>query len=325
MVGRMPEGRGSRLERSLTAARQYYLAGRTMDQIARSLGTSRSTVSRLLVDARETGIVDIRIQSPDERSGVLERRIRERHGITAHVVPSTEAMTEVERLDGVAARAAHILTRHVESNMVVGLAWGSTMSVVSRMLPPKETRNTVVVQLNGAGNTQSTGVDYSSEILRRFGDAFSARVEQFPVPAFFDDPATREAMWRERSTQRVLGLQSRMDLALFSLGTPAASLPSRVYVGGYLSQADYRSLREDRVIGDLATVFFRADGSWRDIRLNARATGPDPERILRVPRRVCVAAGTAKAASLRAALAAGFVTDLVVDESLADALLDAGR
>src|SRR5690606_27925117 len=127
-----------------------------------------------------------------------------------------------------------------------------------------------------------------------------------------DDPATRDAMWRERMTKRVLGLQARMDMALFSVGSPSADVPSHVYVGGYLDETDYASLAADRAVGDVATVFFRADGSWRDVRLNARATGPSLDRLRRVPRRVCIAAGRHKVPAMRGAFAAGLIADIVV-------------
>ncbi|WOF21593.1 sugar-binding domain-containing protein [Microbacterium betulae] len=323
MVWEETSGPDAKLVQALKAAQLYYMQDRTMEAIARELGTSRSTVSRLLSHARDTGLVDIRVNSPFERGGLLEQRIRTRYRVAAHVVPMPATVRDLDRLDRVSLTAARLLTQFVDSQMVVGVAWGSTLSAVSRHLPQKETHNTTFVQLNGAGNTQTTGVEYSSEILQRFGQAFGANVQQFPVPAFFDDPATREAMWRERSTRRVLDLQTRMDLALFSLGSPSAEVPSRVYVGGYLDDADYRSLAEDRVIGDVATVFFRADGSWRDVRLNARATGPALDRLRRVPRRICVVAGAHKLASLHAAMSMGLVTDVVLDETLATRLLEA--
>ena len=47
-----------------TAASMYYLQGETMDVIAKHLGTSRSTVSRLLKQARETGLVRISLAQP---------------------------------------------------------------------------------------------------------------------------------------------------------------------------------------------------------------------------------------------------------------------
>jgi DNA-binding transcriptional regulator LsrR (DeoR family) len=314
--------RDRKLIAALTAAQLYYMQDQTMEVIARELGTSRSSVSRLLSFAREVGLVDIRIHSPLERLGMLEQRLNERHGITAHIAPIPERVSEVERLERVALTAGRLLTQFVESNMVVGVAWGSTISAVSRSLLPKETHGTTFVQLNGAGNTQTSGLEYSSDILQRFGYAFGAQVEQFPVPAFFDSPDTRDAMWRERSTRRVLAFQAKMDVAVFGLGSPQADVPSRVYVGGYLGRDDYRSLEEDAVIGDVATVFFRADGSWRDIRLNARSTGPGLDRLRRVPRRVCVVSGAAKFGSLRAAIGAGLITDVVLDDALARRLLD---
>jgi DNA-binding transcriptional regulator LsrR (DeoR family) len=171
--------------------------------------------------------------------------------------------------------------------------------------------------MNGAGSYLTTGIDYTSEILRRFGDAYGAKVQQFPVPAFFDDPDTRLALWRERSTRRVLDIQSRMDLALFGLGSPFAGVPSQVYIGGYLDEADFASLTEEDIVGDVATVFYRADGSWRDVSLNRRATGPAFDELRRVARRVCVVAGEQKVPSLRGALAARLITDLVIDEGAA--------
>jgi DNA-binding transcriptional regulator LsrR (DeoR family) len=100
------------------------------------------------------------------------------------------------------------------SGMTMGVAWGSTTAAVSRNLVPRPLRDSRVVQLNGAGNTLTTGVTYSGEILRRFGEAYGATVEQFPVPAFFDDPSAKETLWRERSTKRIFNIQSSMDVVL---------------------------------------------------------------------------------------------------------------
>ena len=306
---------------ALTAAQMYYLQNLTMDAIARELKTSRSSVSRLLAHARDTGLVNIQINSPLERGGQLEQEIARRFKVTTHVVPIPETTSDVDRLELVGMTAARLLGRYVDSNMTVGVAWGSTLSAISRHLVRKDTHNTVIVQLNGAGNTQTTGIDYASEILQRFGATFSAQIQQFPVPAFFDDPQTKEALWRERSTKRVLEIQSRMDVAVFGLGSPFAEVPSHVYIGGYLDAQDYRSLSADKVVGDVATVFFRQDGSWKDVALNARGTGVHFDRLRRVARRVCVVSGSQKLASLRGALAAQLMTDLVIDEGLARRLV----
>lgn len=309
---------------AVKAAQMYYMQDLTMGAIADELRVSRSSVSRLLSHARDTGLVEIQIRSPQERGSRLEHEILDRFQTTAYIVPTAASLSDVDRLERVAMTAARLFNRFVDSNMTVGLAWGSTLSAISRHLQQKEVHNTTVMQINGAGNTETTGIDYASEILQRFGRAYAARVQHFPVPAFFDDPNTKDALWRERSTQRVLDMQARLDVALFGLGSPFAEVPSHVYIGGYLDAADYHSLSVDRVVGDVATVFYREDGSWTDVALNARGSGMGFDRLRKVARRVCVVSGTQKLASLRGALAAGLVTDLVLDEGLARKLVAAG-
>ncbi|MFP7761461.1 sugar-binding transcriptional regulator [Marisediminicola sp. LYQ85] len=307
---------------ALAAAHLYYLQDLTMDAIASELNTSRSSVSRLLSFARSTGLVDIQIKSPLSGITHLQNEIQNRYTVTAHIVPVPDHASEVDRLERVALSAARILGSFIDSNMTMGIAWGSTMTAMSRHLVSKPIHNAQIVQLNGAANTRTTGIVYASEILRRFGDAYSAYVQYFPVPAFFDDPATKRALWQERSTRYVLGVQATMDIALFGIGSPDADVPSHVYTSGYLDDDDVRLLREENVVGDVATIFLREDGSWRDISLNARATGPDLDTLRQVARRVCVSSGTSKLLALKGALAAGLMTDIIIDESTARALLD---
>jgi len=306
---------------ALTASQLYYLQDLTMDAIAQELHTSRSSVSRLLSHARATGLVDIQIRSPLDAPSRLEQEILARFAVTAHVVPVPDQANDVDRLERVALSVARILGQYFDSNMIMGIAWGSTMNAISRHITPKPTHNSQIVQLNGAGNMSTTGLGYASEILGRFGTAFGAHVQQFPVPAFFDDPETKNALWRERSMARLIEMQGRLDVALFGLGSPFSVVPSHVYAGGYLEPDDYESLSRAGVVGDVATVFFRADGSTDNIPLNARGTGPNFAVLQRTPRRICVVSGNSKLPSLRGALRAHLITDLFLDEGTARALV----
>ena len=123
-------------------------------------------------------------------------------------------------------------------------------------------------------------------------------------------------------TSDLLDLQAAMDVAIFGIGSPFAEVPSHVYQGGYLERADYQALSRDGVVGDVATVFYRADGSTDGIAMNARGTGPDFATLRRAPRRICVVSGRAKLPSLTGALAAGLITDLIVDEGTARGLVE---
>lgn len=300
-----------------TAAELYYVQNLTMDSIARELQTSRSTVSRLLAKAREVGLVEIRIMSWDDQASTLQRSISDLWKLRAHVIPVPQFVSESERLHRVAMSTAHVLGQAMASNMVLGVAWGPAADAVSRHLQPQSTQNTLVVQLNGMTSSRYGGIDHSSAVLARFAEAFGADLHHFPVPAFFDEAATRLAMWRDRSVQRILQLQTKVDIALVGLGSPQSELENPVYSGEYLSAADVSALTQSGVVGDLANVFYRADGSYRDIAVNARSSGPDFTQFCRIPRRIAVVSGRSSLLSLRGAVAAGLITDLFIDEPTA--------
>lgn len=303
------------------AATMYYLQDETMEGIARRLGVSRSTVSRLIKAARESGLVRIVVRPEhDPQAGVAER-IQELFGVHTHVVPVRMGATDLQRLEQVALVTARLLGEWFDDEMILGVAWGTTVAAVARHLGKKPTRGSAVVQLNGAANTHTSGLEYASTIISAFGDAFEAEVHHFPVPAFFDFPETKAAMWRERSVRRVLAVQERADVALFGVGALAGQVPSHVYSAGYLDDADIRALATARVVGDVCTVFLREDGSYRDVEVNQRATGPSPRDLARIARRVCAVAGEAKVVPLIAAMRAGTMTDLVIDEGTARRLV----
>ena len=75
------------------AARLYFIDDRSQDDVAAILGTTRSNVSRMLRQARDLGIVEIRIVDPTGRDQQLEAALRDRFGLAdARVVePGPEA------------------------------------------------------------------------------------------------------------------------------------------------------------------------------------------------------------------------------------------
>jgi DNA-binding transcriptional regulator LsrR (DeoR family) len=302
------------------AATMYYDQGATMEMIARRLGVSRSSVSRLLKRARETGLVEITIHLPGSESAGVARRLAARFGVASHIVPVVRGASEAEVLDQVARAAGRLLTALLQPGQTVGVAWGVTTAAVARNTAAHPISGLTLVQLNGSTTVASSGLDYAGDILSRLAAAFDASVLAFPVPAFFDYEETRRAMWRERSVRRVLTAQAGAALALFSVGAPGGEVRSHVYVGGYLDASDRAALKRDGVVGDVCTVFLRADGTFAGIGLNQRASGPTPSQLAAIPQRVCVVAGRHKAVALLAALRAGVVTHLVVDEGTAQAL-----
>jgi DNA-binding transcriptional regulator LsrR (DeoR family) len=318
----MPEESADLDALAIRIARLYYYQGLTTVAIAEELGSSRSTVSRLLSRARDKGLVEIHIHDPQDHPARIETRIKERFGLAvAKVVAVPEAAGERVWLQRVASHAAGYLNTLVDSGMVIGVAWGTTVKAIAECLTPKPVADLNIVQLNGSGTAQAMDSTIGSDILQRFAQNYGAHPHAFPVPAFFDFAETKSALWRERSVKRLLALQRRADILLYSIGAFSTQVPSLVHDGGFLGRTDIRRLQQDRVVGDIATVFFRADGSHEDVQLNARASGPDLKLLQRARHSICVVSGTGKVQGLRAALRGGFINELVIDEPTARLLL----
>jgi DNA-binding transcriptional regulator LsrR (DeoR family) len=311
-----------KIDKAIKVARLYYYQNMTSEEIAQEMGVSRSTVSRLLTFAKKEGLVHIRITTPTREPFELEKKIVDYFKIkNAHVVPVPDIAGEAIWLDRVAHYTANHLNTLFGSEMLLGIAWGSSLSAISKHLLRKSTHNSQIVQLNGAGNTQSMGINYASEIIMRFAENYQARAHLFPVPTFFDYAGTKNALWRERSIKRLLNLQERADILLYSIGAVNAGIPSHVYSGGYLEENDYLELKREHIAGDIATVFFREDGTFDNIPLNKRACGPNLEMFQR-KHRICVVSGLAKVAGLFSALKGNLMAELIVDEPTARELVN---
>lgn len=304
------------------AAQLYYLQDETMEAIAATLEVSRSTVSRLLKRARETGVVRITIADEPAGGSRIADSILRRFGVRAHVVQVRDNAADHQRLDQVARVAARLLTSWVEAGSTVGVAWGTTVSAIAAHLRPVPTTGVTIVQLNGSAHTRPSGVLYAQELLSAIAGAFDADIAYFPTPAIFDFEDSKTALWRESAVRHLLDLRARADFAVFGVGATRGRLASEVYRAGYIGPADAKELAREHVVGDVCTVFLREDGSYDGIDVNTRASGPTPRELARIPRRMCVVAGEHRIPALVGALNAGVVTDLVIDNRTATALLE---
>jgi DNA-binding transcriptional regulator LsrR (DeoR family) len=312
---------------ALRVAKMYYYQELTTPEIARVLGLSRPKVSRLLSYAKDRGLVEVKIHDPNVQRVGLEQDIEHIFALeTVQVVQTPSHFDARARLDLVAKFSARYLNNFIDDATdkatVLGLAWGTTLSAISNHLTPRACASLDIVQLNGSGNTHNISNTYASEIMVRFANNYAARVHLLPVPTFFDYPETKAALWRERSLQRITALQERSDILLFSIGAVNAGVPSKVYSSDYLSNEDWRALERQGVVGDIATVFFREDGSYRDIPINQRSSGPDLRLFQQAEHALCVVSGTGKVRGLCAALHGGYIRHLILDDVTAHALLE---
>ena len=303
----------------IQVAKRYYELDMTMGDLAKELGLTRWQASRLLSDARESGIVRIEIVPRAPRSPELESRLQRRFGLKdAVVVPQSPEDDDALLLDSVAQAAARLIAG-LGKVPLIGVSWGRTMSAVARRLPPFWNEGVEVVLLNGAMNIRSpsTRTNNTAELFARAANGMATLL---PVPAILGHAATRLALEQDPTIAGVLALGRRAPVICFGMGAVA---PDSVLVqSGFVSEAEQARLRAKGAVGDILSRYIDAQGAIVDPELDARTIGLDLRFCAEREFSIGVAAGRAKHAIALACLRAGYLNVLVTDEETALFLLD---
>ncbi|MCG8480992.1 MAG: sugar-binding transcriptional regulator [Spirochaetales bacterium] len=299
---------------ALKVAQLYYYHAMNTEEIARTLGFSRAKVSRLLNYARDDGIVRIKVvdhrRTQDPLSEAINDRFRGLHAL--HVVSVPAESSPPERIAYVAQyAAAHLGNEVLSDDQIVAVAAGESTALTARFLSHRSLKGVRIVQMHGSSPIGIAGVGYVHRVLMPFAAALDAELILFPVPIVFDSAEAREVLFREPTVRSIRDYQSRADVFIF--GVDDLVFDARRRWGERI---------EPDIVGELATVALRSDGSYEDVAMNRLTTGPALDTYRRVARAVCIASGSSSVPTLHAALDAGYISDLIVDDVTATELRD---
>ncbi len=324
--GRLNPGDLERLQLA-DVAQQYYLDDMTQEQIARRLGVSRSNVSRMLKEARERGLVEIRVHHPLRTSLTLEEAIVAALPLQTCLVLATDAerpfsprngaVTD-DRVTTLGVLAARYLNEQIANNAVVGVGWGSTVYSVVTSGYIERKLDTAVVQLMGSMGGATPDID-GGQVASRLGRALGAKVYYLHAPMVVTDASVRAGLMRDQHIRQTLDMTRRADVLVFSVG--AVSRASGLYRAGYLTDLDLEYIQSHGAVGDICGAYFRQDGSPCSLELEERTVAASAEAMRAAPLRVGVGWGAAKALPSIGAIRAGLINVLIIEEECARELL----
>ncbi len=300
----------------------YYEEELTQAEIGERLGLNRVTVNRLLKEARETGIVEIKIHGSLAQALPVVSELCSRYGLR-NVYLSQPAGEGEELQQALARAAAGVLEQNLAPGITVGVGIGRTVSYLPDFLRPAQPVACRFISLTGGLNITSSGPAPSShnfDVLNRLAAVCGGQSLYIPAPSFVSDPATRAALANEPAIRQSLEAARACQVAIYSLGEADAS--GLLYQAGLLSAADLARLSQNGAAGDVLGHFFDCEGREMDFEMNRRSIGLTIEELKRVPTKILVAGGVNKRAALRAAVSHGLCDVLVTDLESARWLVD---
>jgi DNA-binding transcriptional regulator LsrR (DeoR family) len=298
----------------------YYEDGLDQEAVAQRINRSRSLVSRLLDEARQAGIVEVRIKYPLKTDSACEERLCRTFGLRAAIVlaqPPADHQTLLRRLGDLGAR---YLQGCLHDGILIGVSWGSCVHAVVRSMPVSPTPRAQVVQMIGAVGHGDPMID-GAELARWLAQKLDAEYRYISAPLLVESELVAEALLRERSIAEVLALSAHVDVAIIGIGTIDPSLSSLLRAG-YISEPELSRLQELGAVGDVIAHQLDAQGSVMDVGVNRRVIGLQNLDCLRaIPVVMGVAGGVVKAPAILAALRGRYVNVLVTDSATARDIL----
>lgn len=292
-----------------TVARLHYESDVSQIEIARRLGLSPATVSRLIRRARDEGIVRIEIReyaTAEETSAQL----REALGLKRIAIVSAPEATVL------AALAEPVGTMLRDEQMahgaILAIGWGRAVREVIRAGLPKMPG---IQTVPATGGMQQAAAHFQINEFVRLAAEQTGGVPQFIHAPYLPSPESRDAFMKDPTIRDQVALWDKIDVAIVGVGLPHAVDP--IHAGAATSSE--RALAN--AAGDVIRHYYDAQGRIIPWEGDDRLIAVSAEQMRAIPLSIGVAASAAKATAIIGAVRAGLINALVTDTATAEAIL----
>lgn len=301
----------------------YYNQDYNQQEIADRLHLSRPKVSRLLKQAREQGIVQISVVSPNGNFVDLESRVEELYGlkevlvVDADISETQVSSNVIKRQIGTAA--ANYLHRTIAEGDLIGVTWGTTLQAMVDAMQPKPIGNLHIVQaLGGVGPPEAKA--HAADISRRLSQLLNGRLTLLPAPGIVGSVQAKEVLLSDRQVKGALDLFSKINTLYVGLGALNTN-PVLTKDRRDISDELYKEIMNSDAVGDIALRFFDVNGQEVDTRLQDLVIGISPAELKKIDTVVGIAGGLEKIDVILGALNGKFVDVLITDNRTAGKLI----
>ncbi|NDJ51850.1 MAG: sugar-binding transcriptional regulator [Chloroflexi bacterium] len=310
-----------RLRLLAEVASLYYESNYTQSDIAELLGISRTSVSRLLSEARDVGIVHITVRRPNPHNINLSAQIK-------RYFPSIEEVLVVpagsrgypQVVEALGSAAARLLERKLYENIILGISWNTGVYQVVRAIRAAQQVKATVVQLTGSAGHANPIMD-GPDLTRWLAQLLGGRYIYLAAPLVVESQAVRDALLTERSIADALALARQINIALVGIGTVFPPLSSLLQTG-HISEGELREIIQRGGVGDILTTFYDINGDVLPIDLHHRTIGLSLDTLKDIDCVIGVGASKEKAPAILGALSGGYLNYLVTDDQAASAVID---
>lgn len=299
-------------------ARMYYEENLNQQQIARKLNMSRSLVSKLLIKAKNNGIVEIKINpNPIHPFREIEDKLKQGLQLKYVRVVDNGEGTQPNKVSVEAG--LYLVSRLPSCKNVVISAGRTTREIANYLVSATSFPNVTFLPASGGIGEIRWDID-SNMICGRIAQQCGGKYRQIHAPIIVDSIEAKEILLEQTFIKEVLESSANADMAVVGIGKgfqKEAMLP--LYPSG--RSEDYFE-HEETIVGDFCYNYFDKDGNVVDCRWNKQLIGLSLDQLRKIPNVVCVAEEVDKAENLYIAAKTKLINSMILDIKVAKKVLN---
>lgn len=299
-------------------ANQYYNLGKTQSEIAESYQTNRFKVAKLLQDARNEQIVEIRINSSQETSKTIEQELMRAFPLKNAIVVDTQYSPYIDCLHQIGEMGAKYVNHILASDSVLGIAWGKTIYSVLSQLQTVSHKNITTVQLTGNFKQLNPATD-SRSLVPMIASAYNGDYHYIDAPLYIKDPALKPALLAEPGISQTLAIIRSLNTVITGIGGKSSLPIVNSVFAPYITPADQHQM--SGCPGSIFGYVLDQNGEIADIPLNQKLIAAPIEHILHAENRLAVVYGRHKAEITALVIKRHLINEILTDANTARMVL----
>lgn len=290
----------------------YYVLDKNQDKISQELGIHRSTVSRMVKQAKEENIVTIHIKDLNIRRYQLEEYIKEKYKLKRVViVPNIKNTSEDEKNLMLARESAFQIRQIIQNNQVIGVSWGSTLAYAIEQIKSKKETHSIFVPIVG-GPSHINSQYHVNTLVYELANKFGGKSIFVNSSVIQETKQIHDQILKSKYFDELKHYWQKLDTAIVGIGGNLNIKESQWR--DLLTQEDYEDLNMREAVGDCCCRFCDKEGDILYGDLYDRTIGVSLEELKMIPTVIGIARSKQKSKAILSMIKQQYINILISDE-----------
>ncbi|MBN2045987.1 MAG: winged helix-turn-helix transcriptional regulator [Anaerolineales bacterium] len=295
----------------------YYEQNLNQKEISKIMNVSVSTVSRMLKEAQELGMVEIIIKYPYATIPSLAKELKAKFNLKdAYVLPTTGA-TYYDLVQSLGQVAAVVLDNYFKEKSTLGISLGLSVAATIRAYNGGQKKGSRIVRFQGAADFE---IMEGTNLAQVLAEKVNGRAMVVPAPWLLPTPEVCEALINEPAVKRYLTMAEEANLGLVGMGSMDPS-HSTILRNQLITLKELNEFRAAGAVGEICGKHYDRNGQILDLEFNKRTVSIQLTDLARIETVIGVAASIYKVDPLLGAIRGGLINVVITDSDAARAML----